>query len=201
MPLIFSWDFHVRDYTELVFFSSAQVLISHMTCADGVKLTDWLQCACVQRSDWFIRILNFECFGGDLPKIRLFFVLIVLFVFVLESASFSCSQERNEVRRLKKPLIITCRCKRELQHFKLSIMFSTVWTQRLGCKVTTSSNVHDDDLPPELKLSFVQSAFFLINRSFCSFVCFSRSFSYSLAFFLVRSFVLFYLFIFFCRLT
>lgn len=100
-------------------------------------------------------------------------------------------------KEVKKTLIITCRCKRELQHFKLSIMFSTVWTQRLGCKVTTSSNVHDDDLPPELKLSFVQSAFFLINRSFCSFVCFSRSFSYSLAFFLVRSFVLFYFILFF----
>lgn len=201
MPLIFSWDFHVRDYTELVFFSSAQVLISHMTCADGVKLTDWLQCACVQRSDWFIRILDFECFGGDLPKIRLFFCVDRPFRFRFRIRQFLLLPRAQRGKEVKKPLIITCRCKRELQHFKLSIMFSTVWTQRLGCKVTTSSNVHDDDLPPELKLSFVQSAFFLINRSFCSFVCFSRSFSYSLAFFLVRSFVLFYLFIFFCRLT
>lgn len=98
-------------------------------------------------------------------------------------------------KEVKKTLIITCRCKRELQHFKLSIMFSTVWTQRLGWKVTTSSSVHDDDLPHELKLSFVQSAFFLINRSFL-FIRLLFSLIFLLSSFLSCSLVCFVLFFF-----
>lgn len=99
-------------------------------------------------------------------------------------------------KEVKKTLIITCRCKRELQHFKLSIMFSTVWTQRLEWKVTTSSSVHDDDLPHELKLSFVQSAFFLINRSFL-FIRLLFSLIFLLSSFLSCSLVCFVLFIYF----
>lgn len=53
---LFPWNFHVREYTKLVIFSSVSVLISHMTYAHGNKLTCWLQFACVQRSDWIIRI-------------------------------------------------------------------------------------------------------------------------------------------------
>lgn len=87
-----------RDYTEPVVFSSVPVLISHVTCADGAKLS--IRCACVQRSDWLIRVLNFQCFGGDLPKTRPLSCWSSFFS-VLESASFSCPQELNEVCRLK----------------------------------------------------------------------------------------------------
>ena len=80
----------------------------------------------------------------------------------------ACKKSRLGLKRGKEAQCVSNRCKELFERKKIfwGRCTLTVWTRRYGWKITTSSSVHDDDLHLELKLSFVQSAFFLVNPFF-----------------------------------